>query len=281
MLCEKYFNISNSQEYSPYVRFMAFQSYLTLPHLFKQLNDLNLSFDNKIVLDLGSGSGVIPCLINERNPKRILAVDTDLEIMSSGLFLSEDKRVNFICGNGFNIPLRDNSVDLVFARYVFQHVNVAPDFLNEIKRVLKPGGRLVIIDIDDGLNLFYPVLPEYSRKLFEVYCDYQKLNGGDRFISRKLPSFFSGNGFAEISVKPYTTTYFKTGASNFNYGEIKTPFLLIQKELGLVMEDIVNKKLMRASEFHKGLNDFYIFLTSPEPLFVSKTEFVIEAINEK
>ncbi len=275
MLCEKYIKISKSLNYSPHVRFLAFQSYLTSPYLFRQLNSQSLCFDNRIVADIGTGIGILPYLLKDKNAEKIIGIDTDKELLNTANSLTEDKNLYFICANGFNIPVKDSVFDIIFIRYVLQHINLSGDFLIEVKRVMKDDGILVIIDIDDELNLFYPDLPKSSKNLFKIYSEYQKLKGGDRFISRKLPSFLATNGFRDIEAKPYTTTFFKEKDNGFNFSGVSNAFLLIQNELELVKNDLFNERLIGVVEFHKGLNDYFNFLNSTDDLFVSKTEFVI------
>jgi len=209
LLCEKYIKINNSLNYPLGVRFLAFQSYLTAPYLFQQLKSLPYSFSNKVVADIGTGLGVLPCLLKDNNAEKIVGIDFDIELLNVAYSLNENKNTSFLCANGFNIPIRNAVFDIVFVRYVFQHTNLSADFLVEIKRIMKDGGTLVIIDIDDELNLFYPDLPDTSKKLFKIYSEYQRIKGGDRFISKKLPSFLSAGGFKDIEIKPYTATFFK------------------------------------------------------------------------
>lgn len=275
MLCEEYIKIKNSLNYSPHVRFLAFQSYLTSHSLQRQLDGISYNFDDKIVADIGTGLGILPCLLKNRKAEKIIGIDVGKELLSAGSSLMKDNNACFICADGFNMPFKDASFDAVFIRYVFQHVNLSNNFLTEVKRVMKDDGILIIIDIDDELNLFYPDLPKRSENLFKIYSEYQKLKGGDRFISKKLPSFLSANGFRDIKVKPYTTTFFSKKDNDFNFSGLKDAFLLIQNELELVKNDLFREKLIGMAEFHKGLNDYFNFLNSKDDLFVSKTEFVI------
>lgn len=274
MLCEKYIKIKNSLNYSPGVRFLAFQSYLTAPYLFRQLNSIPCNFDSKVVADIGTGLGILPCLLKDKNAEKIVGIDFDKELLNATSSLIRDENISFLCADGFNIPVKDAVFDIVFLRYVFQHTNLSTDFLAEIKRIMKDGGMLVVIDIDDELNLFYPDLPETSENLFKAYSEYQKIKGGDRSVSKKLPSFLSDGGFKDIEIKPYTSTFFNKEHEGFNAAVLKNVFLLLQNELELAKDNLFSEKLISAVAFHKGLNDYFKFLNSEDNLFVSKTEFM-------
>ena len=254
---------------------MAYQSYLTAPHLLYQLNSLGYTFDGKTVADVGTGVGILPYLLKDRNPSKIIGIDLDKDFLKAARYLTDAENTAYINADGRNIPLKDSAFDAVFVRYVFQHVNLSDIFLYEIKRIVKDGGLLVIADIEDDMNIFYPDLPESSKKLFEAYSEYQKLKGGDRLISKKLPAFLLSHGFKDIEIKPYTLVFFKGGDGSPDHETLKNAFLLVQNELELVKYDLLNRKLIGSVEFHKGLNDYFKFLNLKDDLLISKTEFLI------
>lgn len=53
-------------------------------------------------------------------------------------------------------------MDIVYARLLYQHLEFPEKAMIEAKRILKPGGKLCILDVDDQLQLFYPVLPSFK-----------------------------------------------------------------------------------------------------------------------
>jgi len=254
---------------------MAYQSYLTAPPLLYQLNSLGYSFAGKTVADVGTGLGILPYLLRDKNISKIIGIDLDKNFLNAARYLTHAENTGYINADGRNMPVKDCAFDAVFARYVFQHVNLSGIFLSEIKRIMKDGGLLVIIDIEDDMNIFYPDLPESSRKLFEIYSEYQKLKGGDRSISKKLPGFLLSGGFKDIEIKPYTKAFFKGGCESPDSGALKNAFLLVQNELELVKDDLMRRKLIGPVEFHKGLNDYFKFLNLEDNLLISKTEFLI------
>ncbi len=275
MYCGQFFNTALSQDYSLNVRYMAYQSYLTAPHFLYQLNGLDYSFAGKTVADIGTGVGILPYLLKDKNPSKIIGIDLDRNFLNAARYLANAENMGYINADGCNIPVKDCAFDAVFARYVFQHVNLSGIFLSEIKRIIKEGGLLVIVDIEDDMNIFYPDLPKSSKKLFGIYSEYQKLKGGDRFISKKLPAFLSSWGFKDIEIKPYALMFFKGRGESSKPEALKNAFLLLQNELELVKEDLLSRKLIGSVEFHKGLNDYFKFLNLEDNLLISKTEFLI------
>ena len=66
---------------------------------------------------------------------------------------------------------------------------------------MKPGGRLVITDIDDKLfGVFEPPIPEFSPVL-EAFAQSQSQRGGNRYIGRKLSGLLKNTGFCNIDLE--------------------------------------------------------------------------------
>ena len=103
------------------------------------------------VLDLGSGAG-IDALIAARQTGldgQVIGVDFTAEMIARAQATAERKgfqNVEFRLGEIENLPVEDESVDLVISNCV---INLVPDkrrAFAEIYRVLKPGGRFTIAD---------------------------------------------------------------------------------------------------------------------------------------
>ena len=101
------------------------------------------------VLDLGSGTGAaFDQLINYETT----AIDPDKKMLELNTF--EDK----VLGSAENLPFQDNSFDNVFCSFVWRNVSNTNIALNEVYRVLRPGGRCILLDMTRPKNSFLRML---------------------------------------------------------------------------------------------------------------------------
>ena len=102
----------------------------------------------RLAADIGAGAGFVTEGLLERG-LRIIAVDrSEAMLAEMKNRFGEGGAVEYRIGEAEFLPLEDSSVDYVFANMFLHHVDSPPAAIREMARILKPGGRLVITDLD-------------------------------------------------------------------------------------------------------------------------------------
>lgn len=102
-----------------------------------------------VIADIGTGTGgMLPYLADIS--AKILAVDLSQGMLRKARAKARSlgiEQVEFIQGDLAELPLEDNSVDAAFAALVLHHVARPVSALQEMRRIIRPGGSLVLIDL--------------------------------------------------------------------------------------------------------------------------------------
>jgi SAM-dependent methyltransferase len=99
--------------------------------------------EGKTVLDLASGEGYGAALMAKKAAS-VTGIDIDEESIKNAVSRYHLPNLDFIKGSTENIPLPDAAVNVVISFETLEHVNDQAKMMSEIKRVLKPGGLLII-----------------------------------------------------------------------------------------------------------------------------------------
>ena len=124
--------------------------------------------DHNVVLDIAAGTGDIAKLISKQFPStEIYVSDINNEMLSVGRERSIDEGFSnntFFCQlSGEAIPFKDNTFDVITLGFGLRNFTDKPEGLKEIKRCLKKGGRLLVLEFSKPNNpLFSKVYDWYS-----------------------------------------------------------------------------------------------------------------------
>ena len=169
------------------------------------------------VLDLCCGTADMTAALLKRRPRGaaqpITAIDFSHEMIERGRAKLADKPVVFIEADALHMPLADASQDLVVSAFGFRNLADYTAGLHEIRRVLKPGGEIGILDFSEPPGLlgsayrvyFRHVLPRIGGLISGSGASYAYLPASvERFPP---PEVFCGMmrdaGFAAAQWQPY------------------------------------------------------------------------------
>lgn len=149
------------------------------------------------VVDLGSGGG-FDCFLAARqvgSTGKVIGVDMTPDMISKARLNMEKggyKNIEFRLGEIENLPVADNSVDVIMSNCV---INLSPDkqrVFNEAYRILKAGGRLAVSDI-----VALKEMPESLKADKDALCSCISGAAGKEEVERMLKRA----GFSEIRVE--------------------------------------------------------------------------------
>jgi ubiquinone/menaquinone biosynthesis C-methylase UbiE len=122
-----------------------------------------------IIVDAGCGLGHSTLWLAEHFNARVTGitiVPKQVETMKKFIAKNQIKNVDFLEATYFNMPFKDNSIDVVWAIEAVCHAKDKFQFYKEAYRVLKPGGKLLI---GENLRTARPMKQEKEELLKEIF----------------------------------------------------------------------------------------------------------------
>ncbi len=177
-------------------------------------------FPEGVVLDLCAGTMPLTLELTRQAPKRqVLAVDFCEEMLRAGIkTLPRDqrsRRLQPVCGDGEKIPVASSSVWGITVAFGVRNLSRTDEGLREMHRVLKPGGKLLILEFSRPRNPL--VKPLYNFYLNRVLPKLAGLISGDKeayeYLASSIAGFYEPEellrmmrqaGFAKVLRRPLT-----------------------------------------------------------------------------
>jgi ubiquinone/menaquinone biosynthesis C-methylase UbiE len=144
------------------------------------------------VLDIGSGPGYLAAeMAAEVGPSgRVCGVDPSESMLA--IARRRAAGVEFAAGNALALPYPDEAFDAAVTTQVYEYVADMPAALAEARRVLRPGGRLLILDTDWDSVVWHSSDPERMQRVLLKWNDHL----ADPYLPRRLPGLLRNAGFA-------------------------------------------------------------------------------------
>lgn len=155
------------------------------------------------VLDLGCGNGHLTAELARAvgQTGQVIGLDPSDDMMHSARTRCADYPwVSFHTGTATDMPLASGAVDRAVSVQVFEYVEDIPAALAETRRVLKPGGRLVIGDMHFDSWIWHSDDPARMARMMAAF-DHHLVH---RRLPQTLPGALSRQGFQNVSCRPVT-----------------------------------------------------------------------------
>ena len=103
-----------------------------------------------VIADLGAGEGTISQLMSQR-AERVIAIDNSEKMVEFGSDLAKKhglRNLEYRLGELEDVPIESGTVDLAFFSQALHHARHPERAMAEAWRILKPGGRIAILDLN-------------------------------------------------------------------------------------------------------------------------------------
>lgn len=221
--------------------------------------------DGQRLLEVGCGPGFFAERLQARYPRSgVVGLDVDGNLLAaaSRRFAATGSPVRLVNASATATGLAAAWADVAVIRYVFQHLEDPIAAAVEVRRVLRPGGLCIVIDIDDGLwGLVEPSFPELAA-IYARAGAAQRRRGGDRNVGRRLGRILDAAGYADVHLDAFSYDSHELGLEPF------LPQLSPDRLLPLLDEGALDGRDLALAY---ALLDR--FLSSPSP-FVLMTGFI-------
>ncbi|MFF0341878.1 methyltransferase domain-containing protein [Kribbella sp. NPDC004875] len=121
-------------------------------------------------VDVGSGTGADVVALAELGA-RAIGVEPSPGLRAEAVRRAAGADVEYVDGRAEALPFADESVDVLRSERVLQHVDDPAAVVEEMTRVLRPGGRIVLIDTDWGTAIIHPADPDVLQRMIAYFHD--------------------------------------------------------------------------------------------------------------
>lgn len=159
--------------------------------------------DGMDYLDCGCGPGRLLELLKDEYPGlSCTGLEMDPILVEAAKMKLESRGFSdcsIVQGTAEKSGLPENSFDFITMRLVLEHVPDPVLALQELRRLLRPGGRILIISNDfENHTRTWPPVPELNA-LYEAYRAHRSEDQGDPCIGRRVPKLLATAGYAIIA----------------------------------------------------------------------------------
>ena len=185
----------------------------------RTLTNLDLKPGEK-VFDIGCGVGFLSydMALLVGNKGEVIGLDKNAEMISGAKKRCKNlSQARFYVGDATNLSERNQYFDAVSCTQVLLYVNDVSKVISEIKRILKPGGRVIIVETDWRGVVLNSMDDNLTRKIFSAW--------DSAVPSPNLPShlgpLLKKNGFSKVEVDAVPILNTEYSSRNFSYEMMK------------------------------------------------------------
>ena len=208
------------------------------------------------VLEAGCGVGAQTVILAAGSPKALI---TSVDISETSLAEARKAaqaagidNVTFRQADILDLPFPPESFDHVFVCFVLEHLAQPVPALRALKRALKPGGTVTVIEGDHGSTYFHPD-SDHAQRAVRSLVELQARAGGNALIGRALYPLLTQAGFDEVRASP-RMVYVDSSKPALVEGFTRKTFTAMVEG---VRKAALDAGLLSEADFDRGVTDLY------------------------
>jgi SAM-dependent methyltransferase len=208
------------------------------------------------VLEAGCGVGAQTVTLARNSPEALItSVDISAaSVAEAGRRVAAAGLGNVQCEQAdlFHLPYAAAFFDHIFVCFVLEHLPRPVEALRILKRHLRRGGTITVIEGDHGSVYFYPE-SEAARRAIQCQVELQRRAGGNAMAGRELYPLLCAAGYGSVRVSP-RMVYVDSSKPELVEGFTKNTFTAMIEG---IREPALNAGLIEPDAFDKGIQDLY------------------------
>ncbi len=171
-----------------------------LKGIVRKLQQISQLSPDKKILEIGCGNGIGTRLIQEYfKPSEFIATEFDPELVEIAQLKNKGARVVVEAGDATDLRFQDNEFDAVIGLSVIHHIPNWKDCLDELHRLIKPNGLLIIKEL--SIETFETPFGRIARRFVE--------HPYDAMLKKKeFLEYLEQRGFKVAALQSHSMLYF-------------------------------------------------------------------------
>ena len=213
------------------------------------------------VLEAGCGTGAQTVILAGNNPSaQFVSVDLaedSLREAAGAVSAHGFTNVSLAHQDIYELHYPDDHFDNIFCCFVLEHLPDPDLALVMLKRVLKPGGTITVIEGDHGSFFCHPPSENISAAV-DCLVELQRQKGGDSLIGRRLFPLLSAAGYKSVQVCP-RTVYADDSKPEIVNGFSKKTFIAM---VAGIRDEAIGHQMISKRRWQQAMEDFNLTVST-------------------
>ncbi|HTN46659.1 MAG TPA: methyltransferase domain-containing protein [Flavipsychrobacter sp.] len=210
-----------------------------------------ISLVGKSVLELGCGGGNLTRTLARQigDSRKVTAIDFDGEILALAKEQATNegiRNINFIAMDAYQIAYVEE-FDIVYTRFLLSHLKEPLRLLEKMIQALKPGGKIIIEDIDFSGHFCFPPSPAFNTYQ-DLFIAAATNNGQNPHIGLSLFSLLNETDLHEVNYEVFQPSH-RTGKGKW----------MAYHTMDKIKDTVIKQNLATQDEVSNILRDLELF----------------------